>query len=370
MNININKLLEKYWNAETSLEEEVELRAYFASNDVSEDHQSYKSLFEKISIERAQTTMIDIDNTLININDIDNLVEKYLAAETSLKDEKLLKLYFNDGSVDPKHEVLKPLFVFYDTVGDMTMDASLSIEESTADIDDILSRYLDAETNIAEENQLKEYFNSQNVADEHQEYKPLFAYFDEAQAWTTDLDIATVLDTDTNQIDAILEKYWNAETNLQEEKILSEYFSGNSIAPKHTEYKALFFYYAKARSSTSTTDVESVLTTQTSANGNHQSDESQAPKETNAKVFHIRKIAAAIAAIFVLGFAAVTVMNQSSEPSTQYKGKYVQLDEEAEAQEAYEITKQAFALLSKKMNKGSKTVNKSMKKAKNASIFK
>lgn len=370
MNNNINNILEKYWNAETSLSEEAQLRAYFASNDVSMDHQVYAGLFLQISNERNITTNIDISKTLTGINNIEDVLNKYWEAETSVEDEKLLKRYFNSGEVAPEHEAFKSLFSFYNVAGRMTMETEFNAVNSANDINDILSRYLDAETTIEEESVLKQYFNSPNVSDEHQEYKPLFVYFEDASEMTIDIDIASVLSGDYNQVDNLLEKYWEAETSLSEEKVLSNYFSSDTVEKRHLEAKSLFFYYSNLRNIESEVDIESVLMTQSSQNGSSQSDDSKAPSASKTKVFSIRKFASAIAAIFVLGFAAVTVMNQSTEADTQYKGKYVQLDEEAEAQEAYEITKQAFALLSKKMNKGSKTVKKSMKKAENASIFK
>jgi hypothetical protein len=43
----------------------------------------------------------------------------------------------------------------------------------------LLNKYFEGETSSAEELQLRQYFRSGKVADEHKAYKPLFAYFDE-----------------------------------------------------------------------------------------------------------------------------------------------------------------------------------------------
>ncbi|WP_264534859.1 hypothetical protein [Flavobacterium sp. N1736] len=48
-------------------------------------------------------------------------------------------------------------------------------------IEDILEKYFQGETTIAEENQLKDYFSSPNVAQHLEQYKPMFGYFSQVK---------------------------------------------------------------------------------------------------------------------------------------------------------------------------------------------
>lgn len=48
-------------------------------------------------------------------------------------------------------------------------------------IEDILEKYFQGETTIVEENQLKEYFSSSNVAQHLEQYKPMFGYFSQVK---------------------------------------------------------------------------------------------------------------------------------------------------------------------------------------------
>ena len=48
-------------------------------------------------------------------------------------------------------------------------------------IENILEKYFQGETSIAEENQLKEYFSSSNVAQHLEQYKPMFGYFSQVK---------------------------------------------------------------------------------------------------------------------------------------------------------------------------------------------
>jgi hypothetical protein len=45
----------------------------------------------------------------------------------------------------------------------------------------LLEKYFDGETSIADENELKDYFSSEDVASHLEQYKPLFGYFAEAK---------------------------------------------------------------------------------------------------------------------------------------------------------------------------------------------
>jgi hypothetical protein len=48
-------------------------------------------------------------------------------------------------------------------------------------IENILEKYFQGETSIAEENQLKDYFSSSNVAQHLEQYKPIFGYFSQVK---------------------------------------------------------------------------------------------------------------------------------------------------------------------------------------------
>lgn len=48
-------------------------------------------------------------------------------------------------------------------------------------IEILIEKYFEGETNSTEENELKNYFSSQNIAPHLEQYKPLFVYFAEAK---------------------------------------------------------------------------------------------------------------------------------------------------------------------------------------------
>jgi hypothetical protein len=56
----------------------------------------------------------------------------------------------------------------------------------------LLEKYFEGETSIAEENELKNYFSSLNIAPHLEQYKPLFEYFAEAKKGSFDKDVPLI----------------------------------------------------------------------------------------------------------------------------------------------------------------------------------
>ena len=58
-------LLEKYWDGESSLEEETQLRAYFQGNQIEDELKPYQPLFQFFHVEHEKHLTTDFDEKLI-----------------------------------------------------------------------------------------------------------------------------------------------------------------------------------------------------------------------------------------------------------------------------------------------------------------
>lgn len=294
----IDILLEKYWKAETNSEQEAQLKAYFLSSDVAEKHLPYASLFSYFGKQSGQDINESIFSSMQSLNDIDNLINRYFACETTIEEERLLQNYFNSGEIEEEHMHYNDLFLLFKAKKSVQLDKSLDELDGLVDIN------------------------------------------------------------------FLVDKYFSAESTVEEEAHLMKYLSSNEIDEEHSHLVSLSEYYNEKRSQTSSTDIEHTL----------QKVSTTPSESSTAKVFSLKKWIPAVAAIFVLGFAVINLLDTdpttTSTESLSYKGHYTELDEESEAQEAYEITKQALALLSSKVNKGTSTVQKSIGKVEKARIFK
>ncbi len=116
------------------------------------------------------------------------------------------------------------------------------------------------------------------------------------------------------KIEKLLEKYYEAETSLQEEKILKEYFSGSEIPIHLQEHKDMFNYFDNSLLETSNRSIK--LTKKTIA---------------------LRWLSIAAMLVF---FISVYSLYQQNEAEKQ------------EAQLAYMETQKALDLISSSLNKG------------------
>ena len=118
-------------------------------------------------------------------------------------------------------------------------------------------------------------------------------------------------------IEKLIEKYENAETSLQEEQVLKDYFLKSDVPVHLQEYKAYFNYFSESSTERFTKSIP------------------LNSKKTNWKWL---SIAAAVVLLFSI---------YSIESSGDLSAK-----EQQEAELAYKETQKAFQLISQNLNKG------------------
>ena len=107
-------------------------------------------------------------------------------------------------------------------------------------IDNLLNKFWDASTDESEEKQLTAYFKSKDVHESHLEFKPLFHYTDEF----VHIAAPDHLFHEDKFIAKVLERYWQAESSLEDEAMLRAYFNSDHVTSDLMEYKPLFTYHA------------------------------------------------------------------------------------------------------------------------------
>lgn len=118
------------------------------------------------------------------------------------------------------------------------------------------------------------------------------------------------------KIEQLLEKYLEAETTLQEENELGEYFAKGNVAPHLEEYQMLFGYFAESKSEKFTKNIQ---------------------LKSQKKNWKLLSVAASVVLLFSV-----------------YTG-YVKY-QEYQAEQAFKETQMAFQLLSKNLNKGTTAI--------------
>lgn len=129
-----------------------------------------------------------------------------------------------------------------------------------------------------------------------------------------------------DNIEKLLEKYDNGETNLKEEEQLRAYFAQNTVAPHLESYRVMFQYFANTKKEEFTKEVP-------------------LKAQKRSYIYQWISVAAVIAIMFGV-FSQYTTDDQKT---------FNQLTEEQ--QTAYNQTKEAFNLLSAKFNEGSSNLS-------------
>lgn len=126
------------------------------------------------------------------------------------------------------------------------------------------------------------------------------------------------------RIEKLVEKYLNAETTLQEESILKEYFTGDNIAPHLKEYSCMFSYFKNVKEEKYTKTI------------------SLEPKKSRRVNFKWLSVAASVVLLF-----SVFVGKQ----------QYDEYQEKKQAQQIYAQVSKGLGLLSSNLRKGQQAVN-------------
>ncbi len=284
----------------------------------------------------------------MDIYNIDALLDKYFEGDTSIAEEKTLKAYFNSNQIEEKHQQFSSLFVYLSEAKKINLQKD--IEPSLSNIDQLLDKYFEGETSIAEEKTLKAYFNSENIAEEHKAFSNLFQYFIDAKEVKLDKEI----DLEQNNIDILLDNYFNGETSIEDERTLKAYFNSNSIAKEHEQFKNLFEYFSIAQ----TEQLEHKI----------ELDLNKKAKVSYLKVVRSRMISIAASLIIILGSIFI-IKNAIDQNTANQIALNLTAQEELEAEEALETTMEALAYLGVKFNKGKESME-NIKQLDKAKIFK
>ncbi len=223
---------------------------------------------------------------------------------------------------------------------------------NTSDIKALLEKYWACNTSIDEELQLRSYFSQSDIAPELTVYTSLFSLLRTQSNLSTSI---TLPDTYVLEIHDLLDKYWDCNTDLNEEATLKAYFAGNDIDKSLVQYADLFKVLRS----------ESELTA-----GNiaiERTMEISAPAVSKpSKAFSIPTkwiaVAASLLLVSVLWFNSDILTPQNDTAFAEYA---VQSEEEA-----LEVTMEALAFLSGKLDKSSNKIKNDIKRVSNASLLK
>ncbi len=143
-----------------------------------------------------------------------------------------------------------------------------------------------------------------------------------------------------NRVKSLLNKYWEGETSLEEEKELHSYFQSAEVKDEFRSIQPLFAFFSEAGEMKMQGDVKLL--------------EKDFPKRKVVNLRWIINVAASLAIFFALFF-----VNKKDDYDSQ---QFVYEDTYEDPEQAYAQVKEALLFLSGKMNKGMNTASTSLEK--------
>ena len=129
-----------------------------------------------------------------------------------------------------------------------------------------------------------------------------------------------------NKIEDILDKYFQGETSIAEEKELKDYFSSPNVAQHLEQYKPMFGYFSQVKEQKSTQEI---------------------PLKTNKR--NVAWLSIAASAVVLLGVGTYFYVSQKNTAPAVAQTELGTYDD---PEEALAATQKALALLSTKVNVG------------------
>lgn len=157
---------------------------------------------------------------------------------------------------------------------------------------------------------------------------------------------------DYNKIQALLDKYWEAQTSIEEEKILKNYFNQSDIDTRLKEFQPLFQHFELEKEVSVSDGFEDRLLSQIS--------EKPDTKVIQLKSWYYR--IASAAAILLICFTAYFLQQYEPMQPSKKGATVIVLDDAENAEEAYAKVKAALMIVSAKMNKGNQATKQSIGK--------
>ena len=142
---------------------------------------------------------------------------------------------------------------------------------------------------------------------------------------------------DTRVITTLLDKYFDGNTTIEEERHLKAYFNSGSIAPEHEMYSDLFSYFTFAQTEKLEHDIEMRI--------------NEDVKRSGLRVLRNRIMS--IAAILVVLIAAIFIMRTELNQND----KILAETEVESAEDALETTMEALAYLGVRFNKATDPIS-------------